>query len=76
MMTNCPNCGAPITKPVCEYCGTVLAEGGLVEHDTIEMYSDEGLTFVYDVPKPSEEMKRAVAADILSMNEARMIMYG
>ena len=21
-MTNCPNCGAPITGPRCEYCGT------------------------------------------------------
>ena len=19
---NCPNCGAPITGPICEYCGT------------------------------------------------------
>lgn len=23
-MTNCPNCAAPITGPVCEYCGTVF----------------------------------------------------
>lgn len=23
-MTNCPNCGAPITSRVCEYCGTVF----------------------------------------------------
>ena len=23
-MTNCPNCGAPITGDVCEYCGTVF----------------------------------------------------
>lgn len=22
-MTNCPNCGAPITGRICEYCGTV-----------------------------------------------------
>ena len=22
VMTNCPNCGAPITGPRCEYCGT------------------------------------------------------
>ena len=22
--TNCPNCGAPITGPKCEYCGTVF----------------------------------------------------
>ena len=25
-MTNCPNCGAPITKGTCEYCGTVFAD--------------------------------------------------
>ena len=23
-MTNCPNCGAPITGDKCEYCGTVF----------------------------------------------------
>lgn len=22
IMTNCPNCGAPITSSQCEYCGT------------------------------------------------------
>lgn len=22
MSNNCPNCGAPISSPVCEYCGT------------------------------------------------------
>lgn len=25
-MTNCPNCGAPITKGTCEYCGTVFVD--------------------------------------------------
>lgn len=25
-MTNCPNCGAPITKETCEYCGTVFVD--------------------------------------------------
>lgn len=24
--TNCPNCGAPITKSQCEYCGTVFVD--------------------------------------------------
>ena len=24
-MTNCPNCGAIITGPKCEYCGTIFA---------------------------------------------------
>lgn len=23
-MSNCPNCGAPIVGPSCEYCGTVF----------------------------------------------------
>lgn len=23
-MTNCPNCGAPITNDICAYCGTVF----------------------------------------------------
>lgn len=32
---NCPNCGAPITGPVCEYCGT--------RHDT-------GITIRFDPP--------------------------
>ena len=22
MMTNCPNCGAPLKRSMCEYCGT------------------------------------------------------
>ena len=25
-MTNCPNCGAPITSYECEYCGTVFED--------------------------------------------------
>ena len=24
-MTNCPNCGAPVTAHICEYCGTTLS---------------------------------------------------
>ena len=25
-MTNCPNCGAPITGPQCEYCDTMFSK--------------------------------------------------
>ena len=25
-LTNCPNCGAPITSSKCEYCGTVFRD--------------------------------------------------
>lgn len=30
-MTNCPNCGAPITSPRCEYCGTMTIVNGVHE---------------------------------------------
>ena len=36
-MTNCPNCGAPITGAKCEYCETVF------EKETVEtkiLYTD------------------------------------
>lgn len=41
-MTNCPNCGAPITGRICEYCGTVhwqddainIAETGSLSKDS------------------------------------------
>ena len=29
-MTNCPNCGAPITGSVCEYCGTRHDTGSMI----------------------------------------------
>ena len=25
---NCPNCGAPVTSHICEYCGTVIFDFG------------------------------------------------
>ena len=74
--TNCPNCGAPIRKPVCEYCGTMLADGGLVDHDVVELYADGEVTGVFDIPRPSEQMKAAIAAGIMSLDEARRILYG
>lgn len=27
--SNCPNCGAPVTGPICEYCGSVLNQAEL-----------------------------------------------
>lgn len=29
-MTNCPNCGAPVTSYKCDYCGTVFEEANVV----------------------------------------------
>lgn len=35
-MTNCPNCGAPITGDVCEYCGTVFKKA--VNYEVVPTY--------------------------------------
>lgn len=73
---NCPNCGAPIRKPVCEYCGTLLADGGLVDHDITELYSDNGLVMVIDTPKPSKELLEMVARGLITEIEAQRFVYG
>lgn len=30
-MTNCPNCGAPISGNVCEYCGTTFYDFSVID---------------------------------------------
>ena len=45
-MTNCPNCGAPITGRICEYCGTVHWQD-----DAINTAETGGLS--KDSPKPA-----------------------
>ena len=30
---NCPNCGAPVTGPRCEYCGTLFLDFGALSMD-------------------------------------------
>lgn len=74
--TNCPNCGAPIRKPVCEYCGTMFADGGLVDQDVVELYADGEVACVFDISRPSEQMKRAIAEGIMAIDEARRILCG
>lgn len=32
-VTNCPNCGAPITGARCEYCGTMLVDFAAIKSD-------------------------------------------
>ena len=36
LMTNCPNCGAVITGPKCEYCGTRFTES--YKSDEVEKF--------------------------------------
>ena len=69
-MTNCPNCGAPITGRICEYCGTVRWQDNAINT------ADAGSLFT-DLPKPTSfaletvaDGKRVPVAVILRMNES------
>ena len=51
-MTNCLNCGAPITGDVCEYCGTrygvtvyVPASSPPVIRETLTIYTIDGESY-------------------------------
>lgn len=58
-LTNCKNCGAPLSRYPCkcEYCGTVY--GMIDEWDEAYLYAD------------GEVIARATSAGIISVNEAR-----
>lgn len=69
-MTNCPNCGAPITGRICEYCGTVHWQD-----DAINTADTGGLST--DSQKPAScaletvaDGKRVPVAVILRMDES------
>lgn len=62
-MTNCPNCGAPITGRICEYCGTVHWQDNAIN--------------TTDSPKPAScaietvaDGKRVPVAVILRMDDS------
>ena len=56
-MTNCPNCGAPITSHQCEYCGTIFNMPKLCSHDDIfSMYKNA---------------ERLLVSGVVTINEAR-----
>ena len=61
-MTNCKNCGAPLTSYPCkcEYCGTVY--GVIDEMDEVCLYAD------------GEVIARAISAGIVTVNEARSLL--
>lgn len=74
-MTNCPNCGAPITGPKCEYCGTVFPERIYsIKARTMLELEAEHLKRNMAVEKLYESAifaMRAYSSGIFTYNEAR-----
>ena len=61
-LTNCKNCGAPLSRYPCkcEYCGTVY--GTIDELDEAYLYAD------------GEVIARATSSGIMTVNEARSLL--
>lgn len=58
-ITNCPNCGAPITGRQCEYCGTMFS------------FSEAKLCSQNDILGMHKNAERLLASGVITANEAR-----
>lgn len=69
-MSNCPNCGAPITSTQCEYCGTMFPDRSI----DILMSENECLKSSMVLEQLYAEAifaMRAYSSGVMTANEAR-----
>ena len=73
-MRNCPNCGAPINSPACEYCGTAFARQDAPKARTMLELENEFLKRNMEIKSLYEDAifaMRAYSSGIFTYNEAR-----
>nr|DAP93156.1 MAG TPA: hypothetical protein [Caudoviricetes sp.] len=69
-MTNCPNCGAPITGRICEYCGTVHWQDDAINTaDTGGLSTDSQKPASFEIETVADG-KRVPVAVILQMRDS------
>ena len=69
-MTNCPNCGAPIVKSICEYCGTQFKTAEpAINYDLYINYKEIGGNGMYD-----RVIRNGLESGIFTLNEARRLL--
>lgn len=68
-MTNCPNCGAVITGPQCEYCGTVFETAKTV----VTHYAD-GVPYCTTVQERQNISVELFDKGLISANELRELL--
>jgi len=66
-MTNCPNCGAPVTSYKCEYCGTVFER--LMEAEYLKSKTEELKQSLYVKSLYAEAIKAMRNYGSLTTNE-------
>ena len=75
-MTNCPNCGAPVTVATCEYCGTIFPRQHSDEARTLLELKQEHLQQNMVIKQLYEDAifaMRAYSSGIFTRHEAREI---
>lgn len=68
-MTNCPNCGAPITGRICEYCGTVHWQDDAINTADTGGFTDSQKPASFEIETVADG-KRVPVAVILRMDDA------
>lgn len=64
ILCNCPNCGAPVTGPICKYCGSVL------DQDKIDRQEQE----LAEKQRQYEEMLRRWQQSVINAELDQSIM--
>lgn len=72
-MTNCPNCGAPITGRRCEYCETVFPEYRDTKIETLRS-ENKAITYSMFVNNLYANAIKSMTAGIVTPNEARRLV--
>jgi hypothetical protein len=73
-MTNCPNCGAVITGPVCEYCRTIFKRQSDIDALISENERLKNLTAVEQLYTEAVMAMRAYRNGLLTANEVRRLV--
>ncbi len=71
-MTNCPNCGTPISGSICEYCGTIFYDFSVLDADkpfwiTIK-YGNSLLKATVYIGSFSATVKQEPDLEVMNMN--------
>lgn len=73
--TNCPNCGAPIAGPVCEYCDTRFDIRAVVAPDVTEIrLKQDFLRSAVETEKLFNAAIMALRNSCITPNEARRLL--
>ena len=70
---NCPNCGAPITTDVCQYCGTVFLDFAAIQANKpsyikfkVDDPNDSSISNIYLMKLTVDELEFKISSDTIN----------